>query len=355
MKKLTTGFILAACLSIVFLLSTPAALNAAGIAEGATITSLPELKDAGGGQFSTADLKDRYTAFIFFSIYSDGTADVLKYFNDIRKRPVVSSKMRIVGVNIDPSVEALDDFLRKNRVQFRVLLDVSLEMSNRFSVRRTPSLFILDPDMTVRLAVTGFSTDSLNEIDSKLMDTISGSAPKNRSASYKPDDNDKNFMDKKLVGANSRFSRFCASNDKLLLYVAEDGSLFQFSIKDMARKLLATDTASADWSPDCSAVVFAQKEKSGLWLKKLNGSAEEIAPWGKNPLWSPRNDFIAFLVGEDVWVYQIATQKRWQIGADIKTIQWSPEGSLILMTDRKGRAWLASPFSHASIIERIFK
>jgi peroxiredoxin len=320
-----------------------------------TINSIPTLKDTGGSSFSLSDLNNHYTLLVFFSIYSDNTATVLKYFGEMRKRQPFTNKLRIVGVNLDPSPDALDNFLRKNKVPFRVLHDISLELSNRFSVRKPPNVFLIDPSRAVVYSNTGFDPDSLSDIESKVADLMNSGSDKKWASADRPDSFDKMFMEKKLVGANTRFSRFCRVNDALLLYVSEDGSLFQFHTREMVRRLIATDVASADWSPDCSSVVFAQKEKSGIWIKPLDGAAMEIAPVGKLPLWSPRGNFIVFMANDDVWVHHIAMQKRWQISADIKSAQWSSEGTLLMLTDNKGRSWLISPFAHATLVEKLFK
>ncbi|MFA6448653.1 MAG: redoxin domain-containing protein [bacterium] len=323
--------------------------------ENQIINSIPTLKDTGGSSFSVSELNDHFTLFVFFSIYSDNSAATLKYLSAMRKQPQFANKLRIIGVNVDPSTNSLDNFLRKNKVQFRILLDVSLEFSNRFSVRNPPSLFLIDPSRAVIFANSGVEPYSLQDIETRLSGLVSAGNGKSRAAADKPDSMDKMFLDKKLISANTRFLKFCRGNDALLLYVSDDGSLFQLNSRDMARRLLATDVASADWAPDCKSVVFAQKEKSGVWIKPLDGAAVEIADEGRSPQWSPRDNFIVFMVREEVWTHQIATKKRWQISADIKSIQWSPDGSLLQLTDVKGRSWLVSPFAHASLIEKLFK
>lgn len=332
------------------------AVGAAAASEPQPLSAIPSIKDTGGTLFTDDDLDDQFTLLVFFSMYSDATPDVFKYLSEMRKKAPFKNSLRIIAVNVDPDSGQLDAYVKKNKIPFRVLMDLSLDLSNKLSIKTPPSIFLIDPDHNLRISARGLKPDSLPQIEAKTADAISyGTASSKKSNADKPDAKDKEFMDKKMIAVRTRFYKFCRDNENLLLYVTEDNSLFIFNIKDMSRKMVTSDASSADWSPDCSSVVFASKEKSGVWIKPLDGSAEQIANEGRYPQWSPRGNFIAFMASNDVWVYHITPKKRWQLAADMKSFHWSPDGRLILLSDSKGKLWLVSPFSKASLLEKIFK
>jgi peroxiredoxin len=345
------GAVAAAALLLAALVSTVAK---AELTEGKSVASIPSLKDTDGGVFGASAMKDKYTLFFFFSIYSDNTKELLNYMSELNQRISASGNIQVIGVNVDPSPEEVKRRISNNKFSFRVLLDISLDLSDRLAVKNTPGIFIIDPNMEVRYSGQGFDAKTRAALESKLSD-LNGHTPKRQPPAGESDSRERDFKKKKLVSDGATLTKFCPSDGNRLIYISRDDMLWIFNISDMSRKKIAKDASSADWSPACDMVVYSGKEKAGVWTVSPDEKPEPISPEGEKPLWSPAGDMIAFMAGESVWVYSFSTGKRWQTGGAGLKMQWSSDGALLLVSDGKNRVWLVSPHSKASLLERILK
>lgn len=327
----------------------------AELAEGKSVASIPSLKDTDGRAFGISDLKGQYTILVFFSIYSDKSKELINYMADLQQRQPSASGFQVIGVNLDPSPDAVKNYISENHIPFRVLLDLSLELSDRFAVKNPPSIFIIDPNLVVKFSTEKFDSKTRSVLESRIEELTETASKMPQQPEDEADRTDKEFRKKKLVSAGARLAKFCSVKGEKLLYISQDNILWIFDVRKMARREIASDASSADWSPKCDEVVYSGAEKSGIWISGPEDKPEQVAPQGERPVWSAAGDLIAFMAGEAVWVYQRSTDKRWQVAASGTKVQWSSDGALLLVTDEKSRIWLISPFSQASLIERILK
>ncbi len=311
--------------------------------------SFSAVKDAEGGSFSPADFDDANTLVVFFSAYIDGAAETLKGLDALRKQAPFAGKLNMVAVNMDPSRDSAIAFAKEKDIRVRLIIDNNLELANKFGVRKPPAAFIIGPDRAVKFSSDSPGASGRFGLEKKLASIISGG---NGSSAASLENE---FKEKRLVASGALLIKVCPSDGKLLLYATNDGILWTYNIGTGTRKNLAADAAAADWSPGCDAVVYGRKKKGDLWLKRLDEPAEMISASGRNPAWSPAGDMIAYLDGDSVWIYNLPDEKKWQTTAVGTGAQWARGGALLLVTDAKGRAWLVSPLSRASLIQRIFR
>jgi len=345
----------------VFLCVLAAALAVSGvpvrgaIKEGHELKSLPSVGDLEGRTFNFFDIKDKFTVLIFFSIYSDTSGDLLGMAAGLHRNPDFTVPLQVVGVDIDPSKDAVKSYLAKYRLPFRVLMDTSLEMAGRFAVKEMPTVFLVGPGGEVLLSREGFGADDREALQDKLRPYM-GEAPERPAATDKlAAEIDRMYQKKKMVSAGSKTAKFCPVCKSLFLYISEDGVLWTYDYRTGKRQELATDVGSANWAPDGKSVVFAGGKKAGVWIKSLDGDAKKISPEGKNPVWSSHYDMVAFVVGKDeIWVSRYTVGKRWKVSAAGVKVEWSPDGTLLLVVDEKNRVWLVSPYSRATLLKTIF-
>ena len=130
------------------------------------------------------------------------------------------------------------------------------------------------------------------------------------------------------------------------------GKLYNIFFMDLATRKTAQVTtgdlniSSVDWSADDSRLVFSGVDESGLqqvhvvnmdgtgFTKLTAGPSEHM-----NPMWSPRNDLIAFVQfppgakSSHVWVMDPAGKNRRQLTTDEvlhSNPSWSPDGSWLV-------------------------
>jgi peroxiredoxin len=336
--------------AIAVVLAAAAPLSArALVPAGNPAPSFSAAKDAEGGSFSPADFDGAHTLVVFFSAYIDGAAETLKGLDSLRKQAPIAGKLDMVAVNMDPSREAAAAFMKEKDIRVRLIIDNNLELANKFGVRKPPAAFIIGPDRAVKFSSDAPGASGRFGLEKKLASILSGGGGSNAASL------ENEFKEKKLVASGASLIKVCPSDGNLLLYVSNDGILWSYNIETGTRKNLAADAVAADWAPGCDAVVYGRKKKGDLWLKRLEEPAEMISQSGRAPAWSPSGDMIAYLDGDSVWIYNLPDEKKWQTTAVGTGAQWARGGALILVTDAKGRAWLVSPLSRASLIQRIFR
>jgi len=327
------------------------------VRRGHELVSLPSVKDLNGATFTYSSLEDACTIFVFFSIYSDVSSELLlDYFGKFHNSDRFRVPVRVIGVNVDPSEEVVRERLEKLNIPFSVLLDLSLELSNRFGVKDMPTVFVVDRDGVVQMSAPKFSLDDAGEFERNL-DSVLGIMPETTAiAAGEAADIDREYQTKKPVSDGAVDVQFCEVCESLLFYISSDYVLWTYDYRSGELEELATDVSYADWSPDGKAVVFSNHEKNGVWIKPLDSEAHKISPVGTRPAWSPNMDLVAFVVDEnEIWVSRRSIGKRWRVAADGVEVDWSPDGTLLLVRDSRDRLWLVSPFARYSLLKSLFK
>lgn len=324
------------------------------VEEGHEFVSLPSLADASGGMFGFSDIRGAHTLFVFFSIYSDGTLDLIESVSGLHNSSSFDSPFQVVGVSVDPSAKAVSSFISKKKIPFRVLADASLSFSNKFGVAETPAMVLLSPDGEVLFSQKSGSIGDKKHFQKKLASIISD-APRPSPAADKSAALDEKYKDKKLISPDAKMVAVCPANKSSILYIAPDNTLMVFDFISGKLSKQATDATSASWTPDGKSILYATGD-SGIWKKSLKGEAKKISPEGRNPVYSSSDDMAAFIVNEnEIWVAKLSTGKRWKVAANGVNVEWTADGNLLIVTDSKGKVWLVSPYSRASLVKSIFK
>jgi peroxiredoxin len=322
--------------------------SGAVLQKGVRAPAAPVLRDLDGAAFEAADYASDRLLLCFFSIYSDGAAESLELLERMNELAhSTRSGARVVGVDTDPSPDALRRFLGRQKVTFRVLMDGSFKVSDAFRVRRMPTFYFLDSGR-VEEVVEGYSLKAAGRVKEAFENWTGAAAP--------PRVEKKNGH-RVLMASGARQVRPSPTDPNRMFYISNDGVLWLYNIAARDRTPLVTDASAFDVSPDGGSVVFAGEEKNGVWIRAVDrGGPRRISVSGMRPAWSPRGGLIAYLVSPDqVWVYDIAEEKRWRVDAAGIEIQWSSDGAGLVVVDAKGRAWLISPFTRHSLMGDILR
>jgi peroxiredoxin len=122
-----------------------------------------ELKAVAGGTVSLAGLSEgRPVLLSFFKVSCPVCQMAFPYLDRMSR----GGGVRFVGISQDHSGAAAS-FASKFGVTFPVLLDeesAGYPVSNQYGISHVPSLFLVEPDGTISLAVEGFSKKHMLEI-----------------------------------------------------------------------------------------------------------------------------------------------------------------------------------------------
>ncbi|MEW6202656.1 MAG: thioredoxin-like domain-containing protein, partial [bacterium] len=320
--------------------------------------TLPEcapLKDTSGNTVPRDLFKNKHTALFFFSIYSSDSEKLLVIMEEINQE--VSNTglpFALVGVNIDPSANEVQDFLRSIQVTYQILMDTSLALTGKFSVKKVPALFLVQPDLKITFNMPGFQPADKKTILLKIQELIKTAENEQPRTAHKTEDT---YGVKSLVTSGFKDIKFSPSSQSLLVYISPEGDLWVYNTRTKKREKLASRVSTAEWSPKDEAVVFSLSDKTGLWMKDLNEvEAVRISPFGYAPVWSPDGAYIAFRMHEsEVWIYSTGEKKHWRLKVDGINFSWSADGKLLLVKDKQGHAWLISPRAKMSVIKALQK
>lgn len=305
------------------------------------------IRDLDGNNHTRSTFKGRHTLIVFFSVYSDDSAELMAFAESAG----ADSELNVVSVNIDPSADEVKDFLKDSAVVHPVILDLSLKMTGAFRIRKVPTIFLVGPDLQIMYSAEGFDVDDKQALLQALQ-KIPGEEP----AITTDDELSKKFNKKFLVSPDAKVAGFSPGERPLVLYISGDSDLWVYDPVADERHSIATRVGSADWDPAGDRVVFSQIDKPGLWWKEIGAEkAVRITPFGARPAWSPDGAFIAFHVHDnEVWVYNIEKKKRWRVPIGGVSVSWSRDGKLLLVRGG-GKTSIISPWAKMSLLKSLHK
>ena len=321
-----------------------------------TLKTLPEflpVKDTEGNFFSSDFFQGKYTALFFFSIYSSDSRELIDFMEELyQEYSAAGVPLTIVGIDIDPSADEILDFLHNVRVSYPILFDTSLQMTGSFSVRKVPALFLIQPDMKIKYSMSGFHTGDKKTISLQLEELLKTAEKSQPQAAQKKVNT---YTEKTLVTSDFTDIKFSPGNPSLLLYISSENDLWVYNINSRQRNKIASGVATADWAPTGDTLVFSLSDKPGLWMTKLTETkTARITNFGYDPVWSPSGNYIAFRQHDsEIWIYDTMEKKRWRAPVDGIGISWSADGKLLIVKDKKGRAWLISPLTKMSVLKAL--
>lgn len=325
------------------------------VEEGHEFANLPTMTDTDGGRIGFSEIKGIHTLFVFFSMYSDGTGKLMEILSGLHNNSSFKSPLQVIGISVDPSERAVAEYLSKRKVPFQIVVDTSLAVTNRFGVEETPVLVLVGPGGKV-LNIRKLAPEGDGK---KYIATITGilgaANEKNGSSGNTAAMLDEKFQERMLLSTNAVMSSPCPINKSLVMYVSGENVLLTYDYVKDKRVEHAAGVAFASWSHDGKYLVFGSVNDSGIWIKELDGKASKVSPEGRLPVVSRSGNLVAFVVQDaEIWMARLDTGKRWRVSVNGKKVEWTPDGNLLIITDEKGRVWLVSPYSRATLLKNPF-
>lgn len=144
------------------------------------------------------------------------------------------------------------------------------------------------------------------------------------------------------------------------LYEPISISIINFNTRKSIRQLdnfcpsINFDIAESPWSPDEKHIVYCVSERrksmmvgespkvrkkpvDGIYIYDIEKDEHRsIAADGRNAIWSPKGDYIAYMVNNEIWLYSLAHAEskrlyRHALYEDIKDIHWTPDGEYVFV------------------------
>jgi thiol-disulfide isomerase/thioredoxin len=104
-----------------------------------------ELELLGGGTLSSEDLKGHPVVLNFWASWCEPCREEMPAFEKMWAR-YEGDGVRIVGVNVQDSVEGAQGFLDEVPVSYPIVLDPNNELASELGVRGLPQTFFIGPD-----------------------------------------------------------------------------------------------------------------------------------------------------------------------------------------------------------------
>lgn len=111
-----------------------------------------KLMDLNGKQVSLASLKGKGVVLNFWATWCSPCRAELPDFQKEHRR---GKKYRVVTVNLRENKKTVQNFVKKGKYTFPVLLDTKGQAANLFKVRGIPTTYFIDKNGIVREVVVG--------------------------------------------------------------------------------------------------------------------------------------------------------------------------------------------------------
>ncbi len=108
-------------------------------------TLAPEftLKDINGNDVSLTDFKGKIVFLNFWATWCPPCKEEIPSLNNLQKK-YSKRGLVVIGIASDRSLKRVRDFIRKNRVQYLILLDNNIEITRKYRVFALPTSFLID-------------------------------------------------------------------------------------------------------------------------------------------------------------------------------------------------------------------
>lgn len=129
-----------------------------------------ELPDVSGRTVRLGDLKGKVVLLDFWATYCDSCRESVGALKQIRKE-YKDKGFELVGISLDAAPEQVAEFIKEEGVDYPVLVDSDLVVSQAYGVRGLPVTMLLDRSGVVRGRWLGFDSTLPGEIRT-LIDSI---------------------------------------------------------------------------------------------------------------------------------------------------------------------------------------
>lgn len=117
-----------------------------------------ELEDFSGGWVRLSDQKGSVVLLCFWATWSESSRFLLRELGKLAE--ILGQDALFLTIAMDVNVRTIDQFIRKNKVQFPVLFNENTDRD--YELRGVPTLFVIDDKGIVNFEHRGFSPDILN-------------------------------------------------------------------------------------------------------------------------------------------------------------------------------------------------
>lgn len=134
------------------------------------------LKDLSGNDISLSDYEGKIVILNFWALWCRYCIEEMPDFNTLDKELEQTGDAVILTVNVQDSAEAIQDYLTKNSLDLKVLLDEDGIIASTYGISGFPTTFMLNPDGSLYTYIPG-KTDI--ETLRKLLDMMLNGEPLN--------------------------------------------------------------------------------------------------------------------------------------------------------------------------------
>ena len=126
-----------------------------------------ELTDLAGKKVRLSDYQGKVVLLDFWATYCDPCHDSIPMFERFYEENRTQG-LEVVGVSLDVDTSVVPDFVKKNGVQYAIVLDPTQSTPASFGVRGMPTTLLVDRAGNVRRRWLGFDPQIGGEIRSEF-------------------------------------------------------------------------------------------------------------------------------------------------------------------------------------------
>ena len=151
-----TNFLKFSVLSMVALALTISMSNAGGLMDKVPSSDASNftLMSAHGSDISLSDYKGKFVLLNFWATWCPPCVKEMPALNELHNKLNSSNGLEVVGVHVGPALATVKQFLKDRPVDFVILIDKSMSLSN-WQVAGLPTTFLISPSGKIIYKATG--------------------------------------------------------------------------------------------------------------------------------------------------------------------------------------------------------
>lgn len=127
------------------------------------------LRTMAGGEVTLSDLAGTPVVLNFWAVRCEPCKEEMPYFDALAQER--GDSIEVITINIQDSPDRVNEFFGDMQPSFTIALDDTGQVASAYSIRYTPTTYLVDPDGVIRLAKIGAfqSGQELRSTVDKLM------------------------------------------------------------------------------------------------------------------------------------------------------------------------------------------